>query len=45
MNLKIEIEKLIKLGEWKLEALPEGYFIEYFEKEFMPKLKELIKKL
>ena len=42
---KIELERLIKLADWKLESLPEKYFIEFFEKEFLPKLKESVKKL
>lgn len=44
-KMKHEIEQLIKLCEWKLEALPKGYFIEFFEKEFLPKLKELVKQI
>lgn len=43
--MKHEIEQLIKLCEWKLEALPKSYFIEFFKKEFILKLKELIKDL
>ena len=36
---------LIKEADWKLESLPGSYFIEYFEKTFLTKLKELIKNL
>ena len=45
LNIKTEIEKLINLADWKLVSLPESYFIEYFEKDFMPKLKELVEQL
>ena len=43
--IKPEIENLIKEAEWKLEALPTGYFANYFEETFLPKIKKLIKKL
>lgn len=39
-----EIIKLIDEAEFKLEALPDSYFIEYFERYFLPKLKELANK-
>ena len=41
----MNLYKLIDEAEFKLEALPEGYFIEYFEKEFLPKLKEVYKNI
>lgn len=43
--IKAELVNLIKEADWKLEALPEGYFINYFEETFLPKIKNLIKKL
>ena len=39
------LNQLIKEAEFKLEALPVGYFLNYFESEFLPKLKENYKKL
>lgn len=45
MDIKFEIEKLIEEADWKLEALPDKYFIDYFEEEFIEKLKKLIKKI
>lgn len=45
MDARIEIKKLIMEAEWKLEALPEHYFIDYFEEEFLKKLKKLLKSL
>lgn len=44
-DIKREISKLIELADWKLESLPEKYFMDYFEEEFLPRLKDLIKKL
>lgn len=43
--IKAEITNLIKEADWKLEALPEGYFINYFEETFLPKIKKLVKSL
>ena len=40
-----EIRKLIDELDWKLEALPEKYFIDYIEEEFIPKLKSIYKKM
>lgn len=37
----INLRKSIEMAEWKLEALPESYFIQYFEKEFLPQLKSI----
>lgn len=45
VDIKSEIEKLIQEADWKLEALPDKYFIYYFEEEFIEKLKKLIKKI
>lgn len=39
---KIELEKIVREIEWKLEALPEKYFIDYVETELIKKLKKLI---
>jgi hypothetical protein len=39
-----EIINLINEVEFKLEALPDSYFIEYFERYFLPKLKDFINK-
>jgi len=41
----IKLDLLIKEAEFKLEALPNGYFINYFEKDFLPKLTEICKDL
>ena len=41
MKAKIDRDKQILEAEFKLEALPESYFIEYFENEFLSKLKEI----
>lgn len=43
--IKIELKKLIDIAEWKLESLPEKYFIYYFEEEFLPDIKSIYKKL
>lgn len=43
MQNETEIIKLINEIEFKLESLPNSYFIEYFEKIFLPKIKELMK--
>ena len=42
-DLEYKLEQLIKEAEFKLEALPQGYFISYFEEEFLKKVKEVIK--
>lgn len=39
------LHNLINEAEFKLESLPQGYFIEYFERTFLPQLKEINKKL
>lgn len=41
----LNLYNLIKESEFKLEALPVDYFLEYFEQDFLPKLKEIEKKL
>ena len=40
-----ELEKNIDMAEWKLESLPESYFINYFEQDFLPNIKSIYKKL
>lgn len=37
----MELYKLIDEVEFKFQALPDGYFREYFEKEFLPKIKNI----
>lgn len=37
--------ELLKDIEFKLEALPENYFIRYIEETFLPEIKEIHKKL
>ena len=44
-DVKNEIFKIIEEVDWKLEALLSSYFIQYFEKEFLPNLKKLTKML
>ena len=39
----INLYQLINEAEFKLEILPQEYFVEYFEKEFLPKLKDFYK--
>ena len=41
----MNLYKLIQEGEFKIDALPDEYFVDYFEEEFLPKLKEIYKKL
>ena len=41
----MSLNNLIKEAEFKLEVLPEGYFLNYFESNFLPKLKENYKKI
>ena len=41
----MNLHNLINEVEFKLEALPQSYFIEYFEKDFLPKIKEIRNKL
>lgn len=41
----MKLYKLIEESEWKLEALPEKYFVDYFEEEFLPKIKDINEKL
>jgi len=38
-----KVKKLIREAKFKLEALPEKYFVEYFEEEFLKKLEKIIK--
>ena len=42
MCIKEKIEKKIREAEFKLEALPQSYFIEYFEKDFLKELKKYL---
>lgn len=37
----MELYKLIDEAEFKFQTLPDGYFREYFEKEFLPKIKNI----
>ena len=39
------MNKTIKEVEFKLETLPEGYFLNYFESDFLPKIKKIYKEL
>ena len=39
---KHKIEILIKEAEFKIEILPQSYFIEYFKNEFIKKLKKYL---
>lgn len=39
---KNNIEMLIKEAEFKIETLPQSYFIEYFKFEFIKKLKKYL---
>ena len=41
----MNLYKLINETEFKFETLPDGYFREYFEKEFLPKIKNIYTKL
>lgn len=41
----MRLYNLIDEAEFKLETLPEGYFVSYFEKEFLPKIKDIYKRL
>ena len=43
--IKAEMEKTIKEADWKLESLPESYFVNYFEETFLPRMKQLVKYL
>lgn len=43
--IKAQASKLIEMADWKLESLPEKYFVKYFEEEFLPQIKKLIKQL
>lgn len=37
----LRLDKLIRESECKLEALPTEYFLEYFEREFLPQVKKI----
>jgi hypothetical protein len=39
------MNKTIKEAEFKLEALPQSYFLNYFESDFLPKIKKIYKEL
>ena len=41
----MNLHNLINEIEFKLESLPNGYFLEYFERDFLPKIKEFRNKL
>ena len=36
----MNLHNLIEDIEFKLESLPESYFLNYFERDFLPKIKE-----
>ena len=42
-NILREMGKAIDEVEWKLEALLQSYFVNYFEQEFLPKIKSIYK--
>ena len=44
-NIQAELKKMIKELEWKLEALPERYFINYVEEIFIPSIKTILKSI
>lgn len=41
----IQLENLIKEAKFKLKALPQSYFINYFEQDFLPQLTKICKQL
>ena len=41
----IKFDMLLKEVKFKLEALPESYFINYFEEDFLPELSKICKQL
>ena len=43
--MTIRLENLIKEVKFKLKTLPESYFINYFEQEFLPELEKACKRL
>ncbi|MBQ9149844.1 hypothetical protein IJX73_02825 [bacterium] len=42
-TLSFKISVLLNEAEFKLEALPQKYFIDYFEEEFLRKIRSLLK--
>jgi hypothetical protein len=41
----MDLYKLIDEAEFKFQGLPDSYFREYFEKEFLPKIKDIYTRL
>ena len=41
----MNLHNLINEAEFKFEILPNGYFLEYFKDDFLPKMKEFRNKL
>lgn len=41
----MKLYSLINEAEFKFQGLPDGYFKEYFEKEFLPKIKDIYTRL
>ena len=41
----IKLSVLIKESKFKLEALPESYFVNYFEEDFLPQIEKICKQL
>ena len=37
----MKLHNLLQEAEFKLESLPESYFLNYFEKDFLPRIKEI----
>lgn len=40
-----DIEKLIREAEFKFEALPQEYFIQYFKDDFLKKIKKYLQNI
>lgn len=45
MTIRNIFEKLANEVELKRKSLPNGYFLHYFDNEFLPKIKNLIKEI
>ena len=41
----IKLDLLIKESKFKLEALPQSYFVNYFEDSFIPQLEKINRQL
>lgn len=42
-KIKLEIKKLINDAKFKLDVLPESYFINYFEDIFIKEIEKILK--